>query len=270
MLALRRGVAALLTLGAGAPAAWLMADERVGGPGIIRVALATLPVAAGLVFVRRLEPQILARAVLWGLLVVGTLLAVAVNGSAVEAHLVSLAFALGAGAALLALGASGLDAPPARAAFVPQAFRGVLVSILVMAIADTCTLIFWSGLALENKLSPTPGPQIFVVTSAVVMLVAVMGLYGLRVWGFALNMLANVGIAAGAWLVGLDAAIATSLTATAAAQLLVGLPLLRGLAAGRETEALPPRVARALAATVIAGLMLTAVVARVHHAGALG
>ena len=269
MIALRRTLAALLTVGAAVPAAQV-SSEASSLPVVAGLALFGLPLAALLFFVRRLEPQILARSVLWGALVFGTLLACAADTPETEAHAVSLGLVLGCGGALLALGATGLDAPAARAAFVPQAFRGVLVAILVMAVADTCTLLFWGGLGLEGHLHRPATFLAFTLGGGGLMLLAVIGLYGLRVWGFALNVLANVVIAAGAWLVdGLATEIAACLTATAVGQLLVGLPLLRGLAARDERALLSPRLARALGAVVVVGLMATSVVARWHYATAI-
>lgn len=266
MLGLRRLFAATLLLAAPAPALYYMFTDFGPVPIVAWIAIVAVPVSAALVFVPRLEPQILARAVMWGMLVFGTLLSVVADTPRLEANLISMGLVFGSGLALLTLGAAGLDAPPARRAFVPVAFRGVLVAILVMALADTATLLFWGGLVLEDG-PDRPALFAFLFGAGGLMLVAVMGLYGLRVWGFALNVLANLAIASGAWFIPrLPNEIAACLTATAIAQLVVGMPLMKGLFARKEGHWLSPSLARKLGAVAIGGLMISSALARVLYA----
>jgi hypothetical protein len=266
MLALRRLLASLLLVVSAVPAAYHAIDDTGDVPLVAWLALALLPVAAALVFVRRLEPQILVRAVMWGVLVLGTLLAWVVDSPARDAHLVTGSLVACSGVALLALGGLGLDAPPARRAFVPVAFRGVLVAILVMAVADTATLLFWGGMVAESS-HLDPALAAFFFCAGGLMLVAVAGLYGLRVWGFALNVVANVVVATGAWLVPeLPEELAACLTATAIGQLVVGLPLMKGLVSRSEAGWLRPALAGRIGAGVVVGLMASALVARLAYA----
>lgn len=262
----RRLLASALVILAGAPAGYLAVTENSHVPTVAWLGLGVLPLAGLLVFVRRLEPQILVRAVMWGLLVLGTLLSCIADSSRLDAHLVSGGMALASGLGLLVLGGLGLDAPPARRAFVPVAFRGVLVAILVMAVADTATLLFWGGLVAES--SHLDGLlAAFLFGSGGLMLVAVSGLYGLRVWGFALNVVANVVVATGAWIVPeLPNEIAACLTATAVGQIVVGLPLMKGLVSRRDASWLTPTLAARLGKVVVVGLMVTAVAARLAYA----
>lgn len=266
-MVLRRLAASALTLGSIGPVADnLMSEGRGDAPAVVWLALAAVVLASPLVFVRRLEPQILVRAVLWGALVAGTLVALIGDTPNPDVHALALALVYGGGLALLLLGRSGLDAPPARAAFVPVAYRGVLVAIMVMALADTATLVFWGGLVAESA-HADPALLTYFFGSGALMLTALFGLYGLRVWGFLLNMIANVVVATGAWLApDLPSAIAVCLSATAVAQLVVGLPFLRGLAAGQERLPVSPRVARGLAVAVIGALMLASTAARIAYA----
>lgn len=264
----RRLAASALTLGAVTPVTYKLLSElggRSDPPVVVWGALLAVVIAAALVFVPRLEPQILTRAVLWGTMVAGALISFVADTSKTEAHVMSLAMVLCSGLALLLLAKAGLDAPPARAAFVPVAFRGVLVAIMVMALADTATLLFWGGLVLEASSAEWALLPYFFGSGAL-MLLALYGLYSLRVWGFLLNMIANVVVATFAWLVpDMPTAIAACLSATAAAQLVVGLPFLRGLATREERPWLPASVTRAIAAGVVVGVMLASVAARVVY-----
>lgn len=218
------------------------------------------PLLAGaLIYVRRLEAQLLARAILWATLVFGTLLAWVVDGPEVPPPLLVLPF--GAGLALIALGALGLEDPPLSPSFAPVALRGVVLGVLGMALADTLSLLFWGGLITEEGMrDPIAGA--FFLGGGALMLTAVYGLYRVRVWGFVLNVVANLGIAAGAWMVpNMPTPLAICLTSTAVGQLLLGLPLMRGLARG-QTMQLSPVLARRLGGLVIAGLLASVAVAR--------
>lgn len=131
--------------------------------------------------------------------------------------------------AIAGAGKSGLDFESSH--FVPVAFRRSLTASLVMAMADTIALLFYAGIVLiDNPLSATNLSHASAFAgSALVMTVAIFGLYRIKVWGLALNIIANVLIATLA-LCGvfeLPEVIALGLAATAVAQLLLPLPLLK-------------------------------------------
>lgn len=263
-MALKRTLAALLTFVAGSPAVYVAYKDFTDIPVVMWVVMACVPLAAASVLVRRLEPQIFARAANWAILVMGTLLSIVVSSGRTEVHAITGAMVLGSAGALLLLGADGLDDQPTTSAFVPKAFRGVLVAILVMALADTAALLFWGGLVLED------GPskdglwlQGFLLGGGGLMALAVLGLYRLRAWAFFLNVVANIGIAAGAWLVpSMPNEIAACLSATAIGQILVGLPLVRGIATGSARAPLSPTVARRAGALVVVAIVSVAMYAR--------
>jgi hypothetical protein len=114
-----------------------------GGSGPWQLWLPTLMLAGAalLCFHRNSGSQLLVRAVLWSNLLLAAVIAWC--GSHRE---IAIAGALGGstGAALLALGKAGLD--DARGRFVPVAFRGTLIALLVMALADAQTLLLWGCL----------------------------------------------------------------------------------------------------------------------------
>ena len=90
--------------------------------------------------------------------------------------------------------------------------------------------------------------------------VAVYGLLQLRTWAFALNIVANLLIAGGAWLLpDLPRGFAAALTATAGLQLLAGVPVSLALARGRARSR-PAWQGRAVSALVIAGATAVVIV----------
>jgi hypothetical protein len=217
-----------------------------------------LALAAGAIHLRRLPPQIFARAVWWQALLFGLLLALL--GGDTERRCGAV-LALASGAALLLAGRGGLRRD-LRSRFAPIAFRGSLLAAIVMAMADAEVLLLWGGLALEQPpLGYHPSQVLLHFACAALMIVAVCGLYALRVWGLLLNLAANVGIA----LLALSKALPIpehgewALVATAAVQLLLPLPLL--VAFFRKVEPHTPRDATwryALTCCVIALLMVGA------------
>lgn len=209
--------------------------------------------AAGLVWRRELGGQLLVRAVLWSNLMLGALLCLA-GGSheRVQGGIIALA----TGSALLVLGRAGLDQP--SAAFSPAAFRGSLVMALVMALADTQSLALFGGLRLERGQFDDATP---LLACAGLMVLALVGLYRLRLWGLVLNLVANVVIAALALAGRLDVPeeLAWALATTAAIQLALPLPLVKAIVRGRAPAATESRASTVAAVCAIALLMFAAV-----------
>lgn len=261
----RRILATLLAVASVVPL-WAEITRQSGLPIVGYLGLCAPILAGALLHIRRLETQMVSRAILWASLVFGTLLAWVVDTSDAEAHSITVTLTFGCGLALLALGTAGLDDRPANRRFVPVAFRGVVLGVLVMALADTLSLLFWGGIIAEDGMHRNVVPVAFFLGGGATMLVAVFGLYRLRVWGFVLNVVANIAIAAGAWFVpDMPDALAICLSSTAVGQILVGLPLVRGLAQGR-TLSLSPMLARRLGTVVIVGLLASVAVARAMYA----
>lgn len=173
--------------------------------------------------------QFLVRAVLWSNLILGFLVAISSGGADGG---FGAAIAVGTGAGLIILGRSGLDGESSH--FAPAAFRTSLILAFVMALADTQSLMLFGANALER------GHNVgLALPCAAVMLVALVGLYRLRVWGLALNVGANVAIAglAATDALGVPPPIVWALCTTAAVQLVLPMPLLAAMWKRRYTPA---------------------------------
>jgi hypothetical protein len=190
--------------------------------------LASAPMARS----RSLGWQITARAVWWQALAFGLVLTAAAVFDDVRDALVPAIPMLvgGAAAALGAAGKVGLDHESAH--FVPIAFRRSLIASLVMAMADTIALLFYAGITLTDHSwhhwNTLMEASMF-LGAAAVMGVAIAGLFRLKLWALGLNIVANIGIAALAITGAFDipGVIAAGLAATAIAQLMLPLPLLK-------------------------------------------
>lgn len=261
---LRRLLASLFCLLTFASTLQMVLEAGGDLPVVMYLALGSLPLAAVMLHVRRLETQIFVRAVLWSMLVAGTLMSFAGSFHASNFYWMAVGMTAGPGLALLSLGVMGLDAPSAKGAFVPVAFRGVLLAVIVMALADTCSLLFWGGVLVESTGRSTRAVMTFMLVSGSIMSIAVYGLYRMRLWGFALNVLANLGIAAGAWFVpNLPDVLAACLTATAIGQLVVGLPLSFGLLKGdAKKQQMNASATQWISNAVIVGLVIATEIAR--------
>ncbi len=263
---LRRVIAALLCLSALAPVLSRMHTIGITNVPIVAfIGMGGIALTAALLQVQRLEPQLMGRAVLWSVLVFGALVSFVSPSGHGHVYWISAGLTTGPALALLVLGMSGLDAPSAGKAFFPVAFRGVLLAIMVMALADTCSLLFWGGLLLEEPWNNTP-EMIFMLSGGSAMLLAVYGLYRLRLWGFLLNVAANVAIAVFAWaLPDIPPSIAGCLSATAAGQLIVGLPLFSALLKGDAAPAqMNTKTTRWVSTAVVFALLLGTELARVR------
>mgnify|MGYP000391821280 CR=1 FL=1 len=179
----------------------------------------------------RLGAQLLCRSVWWSNLVVGLL--VAMNYTATLDKLAGALIAVACAVALVSVGEQGLDVQEPDHPFAPVRFRGHLQLALVMAAADALTLAFSSllqlrfGMAGWNLLATTryAGPT---VCAAVVMAVAVWGVYRLRTWALFLNLVANIAIAylALEGTLNLSPSVSVALATTAAVQSFIPVPIL--------------------------------------------
>ena len=175
--------------------------------------------------------QVLARAIWWQALAFGVVLAIGHVMGEVDGPIATTIplYILGGTLALGGAGQVGLDIESEH--FFPVAFRRSLTASLIMAIADTIALAFYAGIVLvDGSFSPSTLLHAAEFSgAALVMVIAISGLFRIKVWGLALNIVANVLIATLA-LTGvfdIPEVIAFGLAATAVAQLLLPLPLLK-------------------------------------------
>lgn len=184
----------------------------------------------GLLWRGSLGAHLIARAIWLQAATLGALmLAVALSGSSVstEGLIASTMLVGGGGLALVALGRVGLD--QSSDLFAPSAYRTSLLLSLVMAAADTQALLLYAGVELGDRYGASFGEAAVFLVAAAVIALAVYGLYRMRIWGLALNLVANVciaGMALGGALE-LPDVLAWGLAATAITQLLIPAPLVR-------------------------------------------
>lgn len=179
----------------------------------------------------RLGAQLSCRAVWWSNLVVGVL--VSMNYALVLDRVAGVVIAIACAVALRSAGERGLDVQEADHPFAPVRFRGHLLLALVMAAADALTLAFSALLQLRFgaagwELWSTvsyAGPTLI---AALVMGVAVWGVYRLRTWALLLNLAANITIAylAMEGTLNLSPTVSVALATTAAIQSFIPVPIL--------------------------------------------
>ncbi len=224
------------------------------------VLLVSLVVASGLFWRREFGAQVLARALCWcagawGFMVVFVDAGRGTNGLA-------LAITLASGAALLSAGRDGMRATNrVDSRFTPAAFSGPLIAGLVLAVADLQTLAISGSMAVQHTDYVGMGITFFV--GAALMLVAIIGVYQLKLWGIALNLVANVAIATYAIVMDVPKPIAWALSLTAALQFALPIPMLVRMIRGdtiRETAPGPIRLA-IVPVTLVALMVLVTVVA---------
>ncbi len=229
--------------------------------GTMSVLVPLLVVAAWAAQRRTVRSQIIARAISWSNLIVGTL--VAVTHPLPWDRGLGAAIAVGCAVALLALGNQDLARTRRGDPFAPSRFRGVLLLALVMAFADAQTLTLTGLLRLPVGRSLSDLGHVMLETTPVflaagVMAIAVWGLYRLSTWALLLNLLANVVIASlalGGFL-GVSLPVALALASTALIQALLPLPIL-AVALGWRTPEVAGRVRTGV--LVPAGIVLVAI-----------
>ena len=183
--------------------------------------LATIP----LYLHERLGSQLLARAFWWQTLLFGSLLFVSGSG---HDFTVSVFLVLGTLTALIGAGRQGLIEAEEGSPFQPVAFRRSLLLALILALADTVALFLYAGVALQREFISSPWP---LLAAGCAMLVGLHGMYRLKLWGVALNLLTNLVVAGLILTEVLDirAPLNVGLVATAVAQLLLPIPMLRAI-----------------------------------------
>jgi hypothetical protein len=254
----RRSVASLASLaGAVCMRAW-------GGnlPAALWMPTALLVGAALVVWRQKVGGQLLARAVWWSNLILGTI--IALSGSSSERPVAGL-LALATGTALLAVGRNGLDEDTPSGSFLPLAFRGTLVCLLVMAMADAQSLVLFGALEVGDHVTPYTLHAGLPIVVALPLLVAVVGLYRLRLWGLLLDLAGSalLGVVAVTHALELPQPLLVAYAVTAAVQWIVALPLVIAILRRRAPAAsarLSPH-GFALSAVMISLLMIVSVMA---------
>ena len=210
----------------------------VAGPALLVPAIALL-VGASRITSGRFADGVLGRAVAWSSLIVGVVITSEFGNPLYV--LTGMIVAWCSGRALLVARERGLEDVTAQGtAFQPVAFRGPLVVALIMAWADALTLVFSGVLQCRwlidsivwVPVSDTSGNYWYApfatLACGFLMVIAVAGLFRLKVWALFLNILANVGIAALAVSdhLRLPGTVILTVVTTAGIQLLLPVPVL--------------------------------------------
>jgi hypothetical protein len=269
----RRLAATLGSLAAAAalPVAFL---SSMHPPGLAELAILLIPtvlctLSAVLLHHGYLGSQVLARATWWSNLIFGLL--VSISAGDTEGNRLGFMLAIGSGLALLAMGRAGLDHGARAGRFHPVAFRGSLIVALVMALADAQSLLFFGSMIVFDHVRMGQPLDLLPLACAGVMMIAVFGIFRLAVWGLALNLLANVAIAA-LGLTGvleLPGPIVGALVATAVLQLLLPVPLLVAMVRGASRRDRASRNYWPALAVIVAAMMLLSAYATLLHPGRL-
>jgi hypothetical protein len=203
--------------------------------------------------------QLIARSVWWANLVLGTLISVV--GSGHETPL-GVVLALSSGAALLAMGRMGLDEDE-RSAFRPVAFRTTLTLGMIMAVADAQELLLFGALRLEDRSDLRLEQGGLLLGSAAFIMLAIAGLYRLRVWGLLLSSVGAIGVfaLAASDAYGMKGALANTLMLTSVVQLLLPAPIFVAIARRRAPEpgVAASRLARLVPTLLVASMMAASV-----------
>lgn len=246
----RLSIASVATVGAGLAFGALFLRPLVGvdvlgGQRIQLQVAALLPLFVLVWAFRRMSrpqlgAQLLCRAVWWSSLVVGLL--ISLNYGAIPDKVLGAIIAVASAVALLSVGERGLDVQDPDSPFAPVRFRGHLLLALVMAAADALTLAFsgllqlrvgmrgWNLLGTIDYAGPT-------IAAAIVMGIAVWGVYRLRTWALLLNLVANIAIAylALEGTLRLSPSVSVSLATTAAVQCFIPVPILAAALGDRNS-----------------------------------
>ena len=220
----------------------------------VSIALVALVAAAFLVHRATLGPQLVARAVWWANLGLGT--AFCVFGGRSERG-EGLVLALACGAALLVTGRKGLAEASERAGYAPAAFRSSLLLMMALALADAQTFLLFGILMLTGSHSEAPSGMVLAIVGAL-FVVGFVGLYRLWLWGAFLNVVTALafGIILLTHAVQFDRELRLIFLTLCAGQLLAAAPMTIGLVRGKPLPSAPAALRGAGATFVVAALML--------------
>jgi hypothetical protein len=249
-----------LVAGAGSLlSAYELYEVARGDAGKVALAIFAVVLAAGLVHLPALGPQLVARAVWWANLGLGT--AFSVFGGRSERE-IGLLIALGCGTALLVIGRKGLAEASERAGYAPAAFRSSLMLLMALGLADAQTFALFAILALsQHNRAGMGGPGVLLAVVASLFVIGFIGLYRFWLWG----ALVNVGTAALFFLVVATDAVhytrelSQLFMVVCAGQVLAATPMMIGLVRGRPLPSPPARVRGLGAVAAVVVLMLVCV-----------
>lgn len=212
-----------------------------------------------------LGPQLFARAVWWSNLGLGAILCI-IDGGRTERE-GGLVFAVACALALVVIGRKGLAEAGERAAYVPAAFRGSLLLLMVLALADAQTFLLFTAVAVDKS----EGQAILPAAASACFVAGFVGLYRLRLWGAVVNGVTAVVVIAlvSAGMMHVHRDIDPVMVVLCAVQLLAAAPMLAAVALGRPLPAALPAGARFRAVGVHAAILAVVGACVLGYAGVL-
>jgi hypothetical protein len=262
----RRIIASVGALGA---AVCMRSWDHGNLPAALWLPTLLLALSSVLAWRRHVGGQLLARAVWWSNLILGTL--IAISGSSSERGIAAV-LALCTGAALIAAGRADLDEATPSGTFLPTVFRGTLICMLVMAMADAQSLLLFGALQLTERhpFVVSLARQALPIGVAALLFVSVIGLYRLRLWGLLLDLVASLALALLALTSTLDlpSPLLVAYIVTAAAQWLVAAPLMIALIRRRAPTPRPSlqKLSFGLTTLLIAGMIAISITCAIRDA----
>ncbi len=186
-----RDVARKVLVGAAGVLGGVCLISGVGGSGDheLLLPMIELIVAAVLVHVPALGPQLGARAVWWSNLGLGAIICWVSNPNSSHSA-PAFAFVVLCAIALLGVGRQGLGEAGERGGYAPAAFRSSLLLLMVLALADAQTFLLFVILILKD--SDATGTILLLGPASALYVVGFLALYRLRPWGVVLNALTSV------------------------------------------------------------------------------
>jgi hypothetical protein len=242
---LRHGVA-----GAAGVAAGLYLFSLFDANGPVFIPAIGLTIAAVAVHFPQFGAQLLARAMWWSHLGLGTVLCV-ISGGRGEMK-AGLALAAASAFALFVVGRKGLAEASERAEYLPSAFRSSLMLLMVLALADAQTMFLFGAVALNRGSQP-----IVPLAACAAFITGYVGLHRLKFWGAIVNATTALAVVALVWLrvAHVEHDVDRVMVVVCAVQLLVAAPMLVAVALRQPLPSLGPRARAWGAATAIVALL---------------
>ena len=220
--------------------------------------LVGLVAAAFIIHRKTLGAQLVARAIWWANLGLGSILCF-IGGGSNDVLAGGAVMAIGCGTALLVIGRKGLAEASERANYAPPAFRSSLLLLMVLGLADAQTFLLFAFLdATESH----PKLRVFFFVG-IAYLAGFIGLYRLAIWGALLNMATSalmiLYLLAGG--LGDEDELRKVMYVLCSAQLLASIPLAIGLLTKRPLVTLPLRLRSFAAPAAVMAVVLADITA---------
>jgi hypothetical protein len=238
--------------------------ETVGSQWWVLALLYVLLILAAIVIHRAaLAQQLLARAVWWSALALGTVLCVTGNGRETKGGAL---ISLGCGIALIITGRRAFEAVGGTTRNVPPALRSMLMLLMIFALADAQTFLTFASIPILKHSDIDAMPPVFGAIGAAYV-AGFVGLYRLEIWGAIVNIVTSfvaVGVltmtnVADSW------ELRDFLLVICSLHIVTALPVTIAALRGKNLPSLPARARDLIATGVVGFLMLISVAMYFAH-----